>query len=85
MDHQTPAALPAAEYHSHTHNHHDQGSEGHQADEKFAEGQAVADLEVVAEGRSLVGRIVLGVVADVIVARIDSERTALGLVEVKWD
>ena len=85
MDQPIRAALPAAEYHSHTQNHHDQALEEHQADEMSAGGQAAADLVVAAEGRSPVVRIDLGVVADAIVAHIDFERTALGLEGVKLD
>lgn len=85
MDRPILAALPAAEYHSHTHSHHDLASEGHQVDEMFAGGQEAADLAVAAEGRSLVGRIDFGVVAGAIVAHIDFERTALGLEEVRSD
>jgi hypothetical protein len=51
----------------------------------FAGGQEAAGLVEAAEGRSLVVRIDLGVVADAIVAHIDFERTALGWEEVRSD
>jgi len=82
MDHPTPAALPAAEYHFHTHTHHDPESDGHQADGMFAEGQEAVVLAEVVEECSLVVRIVLVMVVDATVVHIDSERTVFGLEEV---